>query len=183
MEDAKRKETDRRKGTACSARRIVHSPNLYRWGQRLSNIKRSGRPSFWRKWITISDSNDTEKTLGIKGNCEISRLEYVHLNLVAPPEYMHAQLIDTVKLIIDAWLGNVKNISTSDDIEPLRSKIEEFIEEYGKIYPLKMHRFNVHSLTDVVKNFGLLLVNSTFLVENTMGILVRKVETVYYSSV
>ena len=64
----------------------------------------------WRKWITISDSNDTEKTLGIKGNCEISRLEYVHLNLVAPPEYMHAQLIDTVKLIIDAWLGNVVNV-------------------------------------------------------------------------
>ena len=32
----------------------------------------------WQKWISISDSNCTDKTFGISGNCEILQLEYVH---------------------------------------------------------------------------------------------------------
>ena len=32
----------------------------------------------WRKWISISDSKDTDKTFGMSGNCEILRLEYVN---------------------------------------------------------------------------------------------------------
>lgn len=42
---------------------------------------------------------------GIKGKCELSRLHYVDLSKVCPPEYLHSQEIGTQRALLECWLG------------------------------------------------------------------------------
>ena len=75
---------------------------------------------------------------------------------------------------------NKRNITLVNDIEPCKQLITTFLEEYSQLYPNKTHRYNVHCLMhlpEVVLQFGPLITNSAFCVENSMGIYVRKVET------
>ena len=65
----------------------------------------------WRQMMVLADNlPEDEDIQGVKGQCQLSRLPYVHMNIVAPPEYMHSQLIGTVKLLIDIWLGNINGV-------------------------------------------------------------------------
>lgn len=217
----------------------------------------------WRQQIALSKRPEIDPAFlfGIKGDCQLSRLEYVHLNKIAPSEFMHSILLGVVKLVVDAWIGKVehvprhltqaqinlvnsrletikfpcnqlrkmptlgskdkwkafdyeiflcygylslqnvlpkayfenflkltkiittlnkRNISLTNDIQPTRILIADFISEFGRIYPQRMHRFNVHALShfpDMVSNFGPLYNMSSFALENSMGIFVHMIET------
>ena len=182
------------------------------------------------------------------------------MDTIAPPDYMHSQLLGTAKLMIDCWLGKVnkvpKHLNASQlkiidarldsikfpsqkcrklpfllsnkkwkafdfenflyygsfslagildpsliyhfsqlarvlsllnkrkileaEIEEAERLIKEFIRNFNVIYPVEMHRFNVHlllHLPDTVRRFGPLFVSSSFSVENEMGKMVRNVQT------
>ena len=51
--------------------------------------------SKWRRLISLAGNHeyDEEINKGVLGKCELSRLEYINLNTIAPPEYLHSQLI------------------------------------------------------------------------------------------
>ncbi|KAI2795392.1 hypothetical protein BLOT_016797 [Blomia tropicalis] len=214
--------------------------------------------------LTVLILNNPTKKIkpirGIKGDCQLSRLEYVQLNVIAPQEYMHSQLIGTFKIMFSYWTGQLdsrfiylsenqllvidsilerikfpsgqlrpmiqllsnasfkafdyevfllygflaledildmrlynnllkfvkiisllikRNISNID-LQLADTLVREFLSEFSNIYPKKMHRYVVHTLVHlpmVVRLYGPLVGVSSFLVENTMGTLSRRVET------
>src|SRR5699024_8363887 len=45
--------------------------------------------------IRLSDND--EHIFGILGKCQIMRLKYISMNMIAPPEFMHSQMLGTVQ--------------------------------------------------------------------------------------
>src|SRR6218665_638517 len=67
--------------------------------------------SQWEEHIRLaSEGNDVQACFGIKGTTPLARLEYIHLNTIAPLDMFHSQLIGTAKLMIDSWCGRIKNV-------------------------------------------------------------------------
>lgn len=58
--------------------------------------------SQWRE--AAMRATPSNEILGVKGTCELLRLPYIDIVWIAPPEYMHSQLIGTVKAIIECWI-------------------------------------------------------------------------------
>ena len=75
---------------------------------------------------------------------------------------------------------NQRSISASRDIPRIRIMVNEFIEEFHQLYNERLFRINVHfliHLSDVVLMYGPLFTNSAYMVENSIGLLVRKMQT------
>lgn len=74
-----------------------------------------------------------------------------------------------------------RHISKSRHVEPIRLLIKDFIFKFNQLYEEKLFRINVNyyllHLPDSVLMYGSLVTNSTFSVENTIGLLVRKIQT------
>lgn len=54
------------------------------------------------------------------------------------------------------------------------------MEKFGRLYPEDMYRYNVHvihHLPEVVRMYGPLMVNSSYHIENTMGLIGKKVKS------
>ena len=188
------------------------------------------------------------------------QLPYIDMWIVLPQEYMHSQMLGTVKLMLDNWLGKrtdksralkdssiallnsrlaklkfpsnllrrvpevndpkkfkavdfenmlfygvvcFEGVLPSDEFENFKllsliistltsrsislqqiSQCDEwiatFIESYRKTYTTEMFKSNIHilfHLPGIARRFGPLITNSAYIVENTMGELVRKVKT------
>ena len=73
-----------------------------------------------------------------------------------------------------------KSMIKEEEIQKCELFIDKFMNEFNKLYPMDMYRYNVHvihHLPEVVRLYGPLMVNSAFHVENSMGIIDRKVKS------
>ena len=64
----------------------------------------------WLECINLT-YDSRHPVLGVKGPCELTALPYPRLSYFCPPEYMHSQLIGTMKLMVESWIGDVKNVA------------------------------------------------------------------------
>nr|XP_027199904.1 uncharacterized protein LOC113794021 [Dermatophagoides pteronyssinus] len=73
-----------------------------------------------------------------------------------------------------------KSIIEEEEIKKCELFIDKFMNEFNKLYPTDMFRYNVHvihHLPEVVRLYGPLLVNSAFHIENSMGVMGKKVKS------
>ena len=101
---------------------------------------------------------------------------FLCLEDLLPPLYFN----NFVKLVKIISCLTKRSISVKNDLIPTNALIKNFLEEFYQIYPLYLHRFNVHLLNhmaEVAYEFGPLYVSSSYIVENTMGLLVKKIKT------
>ena len=85
-----------------------------------------------------------------------------------------------VKLVKIISTLTKRSISVKEDIIPTNRLITDFLREFHQIYSLYAHRFNVHLLThmaEITFEFGPLYVSSSYIVENSIGLLVKKIKT------
>src|SRR6218665_1944805 len=79
-------------------------------------------------------------------------------------------------------LLNKRRVSPQDIFEAEKN-IQDFIKQLNDLYPVTMHRYNVHMLLHlpkVVQRFGPLFLSSSFSVENEIGKILKHVQM--YSS-
>ncbi|KAJ6218629.1 hypothetical protein RDWZM_009786 [Blomia tropicalis] len=97
----------------------------------------------------ITRANERE-FLGVKGWNQLLRLPYIDIVSFCPPDYMHSQLLGTVRLLLAYWLG-------------------------GRSQLFKYNFHMVWHLPQVVRQYGPLITNSAFQLENWMGKIAKQI--------
>ena len=115
----------------------------------------------WRKIVAEIENGDMKKLKadeqkmrkkGIKGKCELMRLEYIDIPTICPSEFMHAVLLGVVNMLLDWWRGKDNFVNTAffkklPPNDPLKkfaipnNKVKEVNRRLARIkFPSRVHR-------------------------------------------